>query len=422
MSKRPLILLLPLWAALIALHGCASPESRERRQGEEARIERATEGASNSPAVEAQLAAVEAARARERSPRLLDEVELRAEDDYVDSDHRLKLLARLPLQRPFELKAQREVYAAETRMAISELEEVSLQRRAELCFPSVAALAAELRRSLYADFATRRRELLGWNDDWRSAGTIDELRAARFELDSRIKLASWAPEPVPVPPVVVAVLPEVGSEPAPLVRSPDLIRAIVRRHNPSVGLRRAMAERYRAMAARARARNQPWLKFVDVGYEHRTDGSENGVRGRLAFEIPLGGEGPNASRYDALVRKEDGALRGVVAERMDRTLRALGYLDHFEKNTRRWQDLLRLANEAEGIADRWWRARLAKPSEVAALLDEAFSARNVVLEARERAGDAYCTVLAMSGVEPEAWPRETSSPSAQEAPSAPSPR
>jgi hypothetical protein len=310
------------------------------------------------------------------------------------------------MNRPSELRAERDVYAAETRMAISQLEEVSLQRRAELCFPSVEALAAERRRSLYADFVDQRQDLLAWNDDWRSAGTIDELRGARFELESRIKLASWAPEPVPVPEQVVAVLPEIGAAQGVLVRSPELVRATVLRHNPSVALRRASAERFRALAERARARNQPWIKFVDIGYEHRTERSRNGVSGQVSFEIPLGGEKSNVSRYQALVRKEDGEAQGILGEQLDQTLRALEHLHAFESHTRRWRDLLRLADEAEEIAERWWTARLAKPADVAALLDEAYSARNTVLEARERAGSAYCTVLAMSGVELEAWPRE----------------
>ena len=57
------------------------------------------------------------------------------------------------------------------------------------------------------------------------------------------------------------------------------------------------------------------------------------------------------------------------------------------------------------MAERWWRERLAKPSEVAALLDEAFAAKSAVLEARERAGSSRCTLLAMTGVSADDWPR-----------------
>ncbi len=91
---------------------------------------------------------------------------------------------------------------------------------------------------------------------------------------------------------------------------------------------------------------------------------------------------------------------------MARSLQALDELHAFETRSQRWRDLLRLADEAEEIADRWWRERLARPADVAALLDGAFTARSAVLEARERAGSAYCTLLAMTGVELTAWPRE----------------
>ena len=41
------------------------------------------------------------------------------------------------------------------------------------------------------------------------------------------------------------------------------------------------------------------------------------------------------------------------------------------------------------------------PLQVAALLDEAFAARTAILDARERAAIAGCTLLAMTGVPPE---------------------
>ena len=398
-----------VWLATASLMGvlaCAGPQPSAPERPGGARVSRATEGVREDPVVEAHLAAIDAAQAREGAPRFVEEVEVRVEDDYIDNDHRISLLARVPMTRISELRAQREVYAAETEIAISELEQASLERRAELCFPGMETLAAEERRRIYADYFALRQELLEWNEEWRRAGTVNELRSARFELETRIKLASWAPEPAPPLEEIVVSLPPVAAQEGALVRTPELVRASVLRHSPSVTVRRAMADRYRALAARSRARSEPWIKFFDLGYEHRTDGSDNGVSAQLSFEIPLGGERSQAGRYAALVRKEDAAARGVVADQMSRTQRALDHLHDYESHTRRWLDLLRLADEAEAIAQRWWRGRLAKPSDVAALLDQAFSARNVVLDARERAGEAYCTVLAMSGLPVEAWPRE----------------
>ena len=216
---------------------CASPEPRERQEAHHTRIERAQEGMDEDPIVEARVAAVEAALAREERPRFVDEVELRVQDEYMD-EHQLQVTARVPINRPSELRAQRDVLAAETRIAISRLEEASLERRAELCFPSVEALAYEHRNAIYANYVDRQHELLAWNADWRSAGTIDELRGARFDLERRIRLATWEPDPVQVPEHVVATLPAIGGETGALVRDSELLRATVRRHHPSVALRR----------------------------------------------------------------------------------------------------------------------------------------------------------------------------------------
>jgi hypothetical protein len=89
-----------------------------------------------------------------------------------------------------------------------------------------------------------------------------------------------------------------------------------------------------------------------------------------------------------------------------RSLEALGELADFEARAVQWEELQALADAAEQVADRWWRDRLARPSQVAALLDQAFAARSAVLDARERAAIAGCTLLAMTGVPPEDWPRQ----------------
>ena len=407
--SKPSALAHCLAAVTLAASGCATPEPTVLLSDQRERIARAQRDVAEDPVVQAHVAGVEAARIREEAPMLVDELELRVRNDYID-EHQLRVTARVPLNAPPELRAQRGVLAAETDIAISRLEEISLERRSELCFPSVEALAARDRGALYTDYVDRREALLVWNDDWRRAGTIDELRGARFELESRIRLASWEPAAIPLPERVVTALPGIESPEGALVRDPDLVQDTVRRHHPSVAMRRATAERYRALAERARARNQPRLKFLDVSYEHRSDDDDDGVGGQLAFEIPLGGERANASRYEALIRREDGQAQGIVGEQVTRSLRALDDLHAFEARSESWQNLLRLADEAEDIADRWWQSRIAKPGDVAALLDDAFRARSTVLDARERAGNAHCTLLAMTGVEPEAWPRERAQP------------
>ena len=147
---------------------------------------------------------------------------------------------------------------------------------------------------------------------------------------------------------------------------------------------------------------------MDVSYQYESgSGGDHGVGGRLAFEVPFGArERASAGRYRALVRQEQSEEQHLVEEQVRRSLEALGELADFEARAEQWQELQALAGAAERIADRWWRDRLARPSQVAALLDEAFAARSAVLDARERAAVAGCTLLAMTGVPPESWPRQ----------------
>ena len=397
---KPLAGLLPG----LVLASCAASPPPMPEQSE--RIARAQKDLEQDPTVRARVDAVEAAKAREARPMLVDEVEVRVGDNYMDDDHRLRVLARVPINRPSEIRAEKEVLRAETKMAVSRLEQTSLERRAELCFPAIEALAARSRQRIYERYAERQAELLEWNADWRASGMVNELSGARFELESRIKLATWEPTPAEATELDIFALPGITAGNGLLVRTPRLLRETVRNHHPSVALRRATAERYRALAERARARNRPWIKFVDLRYEYRSDDRESGVGGQLAFEIPLGGQLANAGRYDWLLEESRNEAVGLVEQQIAGSLQALAEVNEFEARREQWQRLLLLADEAEEIADRWWRERLAKPAEVAALLDEAFAARSAVLEARERAGNAYCTVLAMTGIPVEAWPRE----------------
>lgn len=358
------------------------------------------------PLIRARVAGVEAARAQEKTEVAVDEVEFRVGDEY-DRQHILRMRARLPVEGPLEIKASRDVRRADTAVAVARLEEASLQRRAELCFPSVDVLVHRTQSSIYDAYAERQKALLAWSQEWRRAGMIDELSATRFELESRIKLASREPPPPPEAEVVMPVLPPIEAKPSVLVRELSLLREAVRRHHPSVTVRRATAEHYQALARRAKRRALPSLKFVDISYQYTGSDGNNGVGGRLAFDIPLGiRERANAGRYQALARQEENEQEYLLQEQVRQSLEALAELADFEARSEQWQELEELARSAEKTADRWWRERLAKPSQVAALLDEAFSARTAILDARERAAVAGCTLLAMTGLSPEDWPRE----------------
>jgi hypothetical protein len=399
-----LLALAAVGLAAVLAASCAGAPAPDYRQ----RIEAAERGLADDPAIQARAAEVEAALAREQGEAMLDEIELRLGGEYDNPEHRLRVLARLPVKRPAELRARREVRRAGTEVAVARLEEASLERRAELCFPSVEVLVHRGRVSIYDAYARRQKALLAWSEEGRSAGTIDELAAARFEIESRIKLATREPARPPQVEVVMPVLPEIGARPRGLVRAAPLLRETVRSHHPSAAVRRATAERYRALSDRAESEARPWLKFVDVSYRYESGaGGDHGAGGQLAFEIPLGArERADAGRYRALVRQEQSEEQRLVEEQVRRSLEALDELADFEARAEQWAELQALAHAAEQLADRWWRDRLARPSQVAALLDQAFRARSAVLDARERAAIAGCTLLAMTGVPPESWPRQ----------------
>jgi hypothetical protein len=389
-------------AAVALAAGCAGPPPADYRE----RIDSAKRGLADDPAIQARAAEVEAAMAREEGEELIDEIQLRLRGAYLD-EGRFRVTTRIPIANPAELRTRKQVLRADTEVAVARLEEASLERRAELCFPSVDFLVYQRRLPIYDAYATRQEALLAWSEDWRIAGTIDELEAARFEIDNRIKLVTREPTRPPQVEVAMAVLPEVEARSGQLVREPQMLRETIRSYHPSAAVRRATAERYRALSERASIQARPWLSFVDLAYEYESNnGGQNGGGAQLAFDLPFGArERAAAGRYEALVRGEQSEEQRLVEERVLRSRAALDELADFEARAGQWAELEVLAGTAERIADRWWQDRLARPSEVADLLDKAFTARTAVLDARERAALAGCTLLTATGVPPERWPR-----------------
>jgi hypothetical protein len=395
---------LRLAAASLLLVSCATPAAPPPDPAP--RIRAAEQGLEADPRVQAHRAAVEAAKAKQERSQLVDGLEVRVGDAFEEDEHQVRALARVKVRSPLEVEAERGALRAETEIEIARLEEASLERRVAQCFPSVEALVYGERAAIYARFAERQRRLLEWNEDWRRSGVIDELSGARFEIDSRTKLATRRPSPIVERARTELQLPAVGIAPTPLDRSLERVRSAVREHHPSVAVHRATADRYRSLAERASARRLPKLRFVDVFYEHQTERSRDGVGGQVAFEIPFGGESrADVGRYRALARQQRLEADAFVGEQLALSRQALEDLHDFESRAEHWIELEGLAERAEEVADRWWRARLARPSQVAGLLDDAFAARIAVLEARERAAAARCALLAMTGVPHEAWPR-----------------
>ncbi|MFP6654480.1 MAG: hypothetical protein VCB25_02555, partial [Myxococcota bacterium] len=101
--------------------GCAQPfpESVDH----DSRIDRASRGIADDPLIQAHRAGVEAARAREDAPSTLDEFQVRIREGYDEQENDVRLTTRVPIKRPGETRAQREIFRAETELAVSELEE-----------------------------------------------------------------------------------------------------------------------------------------------------------------------------------------------------------------------------------------------------------------------------------------------------------
>ena len=393
--------------ALCVQLGCESPTP----DGLDPRITEAKtslqrDGVVDDPAVEAQLAEVEAAREREKTEVLVEEIELRTGVIY-DDDPRVNLLLRVPLRDHWEIPARKDALRASTRVAVARMEEVALERRVQICLPSVDQLVRDEHMAIYLAFVERQAGLLAWNRELMEAGLVDELRFTRFELDSQTKLRSRWPEGVVAPETVIPVLPPLVAHAAPLEVEPEVLRTLVLQHNPSVSVHEAMEERYAALARRENRSRWPSLKFVDFAVQPLPDPDEPVQYGaRVGFEVPLGTrQRAEEQRYNARARGQVNERRKVLADRMQKSQGALAVIRDFERRAAEWQSLLDLAGSAEALADRWWEQQLVGPIRVASLLDDVYSARLEVLRAREQAGIAGCMLLATTGVSVEEWPR-----------------
>lgn len=401
--KRATVWLWVGFAMAMFVSGCASLPRPEL----DARIQAASRDAPDDPAIQARLAEIEASRERERGVSALNEIEIRAGDEW-DDEHEITGLVRVPIENPGAVRAQRRVHRAETEMAVGRLEEASLERRTRVCFPSVDALVHRESQQIYATYAERKRLLLGWSKELEKAGAISELTAARFEVSSRVDLVTRDPAPVLGVDDVLPVLPIVSVGVGTPRQSRAYLREAVSRHHPTVAVHRAAALRYQALVDRSRSRMWPSVRFIDGNYRHRAgSGTPDAYGGRVAFEVPFGiRQRADVGRYRALARQEESDARAVVEQQMQVALGALLELADFEVRAAEWRGLEDLATDAEEIARRWGERRLARPEQVADLLNEAFGARMAVLEARERAAVAGCTLLSMTGIPVEDWPRE----------------
>lgn len=403
---RPAWLLVTFWL----LTGCASspPAATEQREQIEAEIQ--SHGLGNQPAIEAQRAEVEAAVAREDDSPVIDGFEIRAAAVH-ETDDKMQLRARLPFDNLFGASAKQDARRAGTEEALARLAETTLVERVRMCRPSLDRLVHEERLSIYGRYAERQKVLLERNDELKRAGRLDEVRAMSFELSQQVDLALAEPEPPTGPSggsvTVAAVLPEPTAGAPELSATPEVIHEQLRRHQPAVGVHQARGRHYDAMARSEAKRRLPTLKFVDFAVEPVAyPGDDRQYEAQVAFEIPFGRAARAGERqYAALARGQRSAERALILDRGEQARAAVETINWFRRRGAHWLGLRERADQAEAVADRWWKSRLAEPKAIAGLLDEVQDARLAVLDARERAGRAACTVLASTGLSVDEWPQ-----------------
>ncbi len=322
----------------------------------------------------------------------------------------LEVGARLNLKSPFEAAASARARDAEVAGAVAQLEGVALQQRALRCVDGAQQQAWRERRALYELLAFKLGKLTEWNRDWRRGGSLDELTAARFELEAGRLLLSR--EPRPLPPALLGgapdakALPEVAAPRGRLARGAEVVASALSGHHPAQAARAAAQGRAEALEAQAFHASLPWLRFVEVGFSPNATDVGRSVGARLALEVPLGAPWGEPARQRAEGLSEQKAFEAQQQERARRVGLALSELARFEAQGPKLQELSAAAAQAEPIAERWLSQRTGEPARVEALFERIHDARAEVVEARERAALAGCALLELSGVPPEAWPRE----------------
>jgi hypothetical protein len=386
----------------IAVSACANPP---RGYPNPERIADARRGLEEDSAVQARVAEVEAALEREREETPIDAFQFRVAEEY-DGDHDVRFLTRIPVPNPGLLRSSRAVRRAETQVSLARLEETALERNAEACVLAIELGGHRETERLYAAYAARQRELIEWDKGRRQVGVRKEGLSLQFEIEREVRLANYLPKLRPVGESQTAVLPAVGGPPRSLPKSRELLRRLVGDRHPSIAVRNATAARYAAMSERAQNAGRPWLDFVDWSYTIE-QGRHDEIAGQIAVRVPIGSSSDaSAGRYRALERASLHEANQVLEDGIRSALEALEEIERFQHNTARWQALLNLAEEAEEVAERWQRERLAGPPTVAALIDRTHEARRIVLLARMRAGLASCELVATTGVWIDDWPSE----------------
>lgn len=388
------------------LVGCGA---EQRRAEVRSRLGSSGDDLATEPAIRGAQARGEAALAQEAAAPVFEGLEIRGRGlsvEHFNQGQDIEFSARLRMNNPWEVASNRRARRAETDVALADLEQTTLEVRVERCRRSMDAAATDERRGVYQWYRERLQAVLEWNGQCREAGTTDELRARRLDLEASVRLVQREPRPVEGPVSPGFHLPGVEPPGSQLRYDPEVVLEKVLQNHPSVAGRLAAQKRFEAYAQRAQRRRLPWFGFFEVSYDLAPQNSFANISGQVTVEIPFGSEDrADVRRFESLSRSEAFEAEATERELTRLALAALRELEFFEQRAERFRSLLEASRAGQELADRWLSERLGDPTQVAQLIDEAFQAHDAVVEAQHRAGLAACVLLEATGVPVAEWPR-----------------
>ena len=388
----------------LAAVGC---QTYTLNDAQKTRIE-AVETRGDSANLGAERAAIDAAQAEQNTARSFRELELRIgglSGEGFSTGEGFDFAVRLPFDRPWVVDAKREAASAEVDVEIAALEQAAFEVEVRRCREGIAPSVYREERALLEGYRGNIEGVLEWNRAWLEAGELNELEAARLDLDQKLALSSRAPRPVMTTSPGVS-LPSLTPPAERLDQSPENVQGVLVEHHPRIRTLEAESRRFEEEARAVEGEKLPWFRFVELSYQTgEGQGAEN-IEGKLSLEVPFGVvEDAEEERASLRALEKKRRAEQVIVRQRRVTDRALLALSHFEASAPSWRELLRSAEEAEGVALRWLAQREGDPRAVAQLLLRAHSARLSVLERQEQAATASCDLLEASGVPYSSWPR-----------------
>jgi len=361
-------------------------------------------------------AAAESARARavvaetDGAPGVISGVQLRtsgisARD--VEDGTGISGGVRVLLERPWQVRAESSGGKAEQQAAQFTATAAEMEARALTCDESVQGRAQAERKAIAEAHAAQLERVLAWTVAFRDAGTLDPVTASRTELLVQRRLLSDETESESFRVhETLGPLPAVSASPGGgLDRDPVHIAQRIRAQHPNVRAHVSRAEQNRQLSSVELGRRIPWFNFVQLDYGIEGQGFRD-LQGRVALEIPLDdGSRGRARRYEELGASEEYEAEGEAALLTQQALVALYALRAFEAQAERLAALDAQAARAESLAVRFLDERREGPDKIAQLLGETYADRMLVLDARERAGRASCSLEWATGTSYTAWPR-----------------